>query len=141
MDYAALKAELQNDPTARGYAAHLTAGTFSPVADLLNEVQGGITIDRPFVPGWEFLAALVWADLTGLAAGARDYLLALAGMESVPTDQPNVRAALLAILPGGSDTLANLAALQVRNGSRAEQLFGAGVVVSASDAVTAWRDF
>lgn len=140
LDFVALKAELVADPTARGYSAALAAGDFSPVAALLNEVQGGITVDVPTVEGRAILEALEWSDLSALPVNAMLYLSALCQMDAVPTDSANVRAVLATIL-AGTGSLANLVALQTRSGSRAEQLFGAGVIVSAADVLRAWREF
>ena len=50
LSYAALKSELQNDPTSLGYAAMLAAGDHAGLAAALNLVRQTITIKRDVVP-------------------------------------------------------------------------------------------
>lgn len=139
IDYTQLATEIQTDPLGLGYAAHVAGGNDSAIADLLNLFRVGIFVDRNFITGNEFLDAVVQADYNALAANsdARPWVKTLATMGQIDVKSANVRAIVAAIFPAGSETRANLIALQTRQGSRAEQLFGIGVSVSFLDVARA----
>lgn len=153
IDYAALKSELQTDPNAYGYAA--TNGNDVAKADLLNLARAAITIRRSDVPAKDLWEAIDVGDYTALQANPtatqlsleRRYLAWMTGLPTFGTvrilndDGSNgpVAANLLAMFPAGSTTRARIVALASRNGSRAEQLFGQGVVVTAQDVGKALR--
>ncbi len=127
LTYAALKAELQNDPKALGYAGK------SPWQQsvLLNTVGlSSETVDVEFVEGWQIWEATVPAEWAALSTAERQRYQALLGMGQINVKGANTRAALLAMFAAGTQTRANLAALQTRSASRAEALFGAGVSVT-----------
>jgi hypothetical protein len=142
-----LKTELQTDPTALGYAA--TGSNDLAKADLLNLPRAGITIRRADVTPKELIEAISIADYVASPSNPsaiqlsteRRYLAWLSGLSSLETvrlfndDGSNgpVALNLIAMFTAGSGTLTRLTALAQRQGSRAEQLFGVGVRVSASD--------
>lgn len=134
IDAAALTAEIQNDPTTLGYAPFVAAGNDQAIADLLNTLRVGISVNRDTVTGNEFLAAVVLSDYTALVdADSKAWVKSLASMATIDVKNANIRAIVAGMFPGGSATRANLVALQTRQGSRAEQLFGAGNSVSIFD--------
>lgn len=151
IDYVALKAEIQNDPQTYGYAAWVAAAEPEKVAGALNKVRDGtdgeaaITIRRPDISAAEVLEAVDNRDFS-----ANPHPLHVAWFQSV-TQLPTIRL----IHDNGTDTRAlgnirrllenpgtqgsrdRITAIANRNGSRAEQLFGAGTVVSIQDVATA----
>lgn len=140
MDYTALKNELQTDPTALGYAASIAAGAFSPVVTLLNTVRGTILIDRDLIESYEIINATVPTEWAALSAAEKQRYQTVTGAGKVDCRNANVRATFQAMFGVGTTTRANLTALLTRQGSRAEQLFGAGAFVSAEDIAKALRE-
>lgn len=132
-----LKNELESDPTGRGYASHLAAGTFTPIVALLNEVQAGISVFRGVIPSHEIVDATDPGEWGALSAAERTRYQTITGAGQVNTASANVRSAFLAMFAVGTTTRAALTALATRPGSRAEQLFGVGVVVTAEECIAA----
>lgn len=89
--YAALKAEIEQDPASLGYAALVSAGNDSGLATLLNTPHDAWTRRRPVVPIWRVLA---WAAQNGRYARIK------AASETTGTDAPTLglRSAALAAL-------------------------------------------
>jgi hypothetical protein len=135
--YSALKTELQTDPNAYGYAALLSAGNQQGCANALNLVRAAITIDRQYLEAYEIWEAIVPTEWLALNADNKQRISTILGMSKINAKGTNTRAAFLAAFTGGTTTRTNLAALQTRQGSRAEQLFGEGVTVSAADVALA----
>jgi hypothetical protein len=145
--YAALKSELQTDPTVIGYAALGTNDVAKAAA--LNLPRAAITIRRSDVSAKELWEAIDVSDYTALGASPnatqlsteRRYLAWLTGLPAFGSvrilndDGSNgpVAVNLLAMFPNGSPTRARIVALASRQGSRAEQLFGEGVAITAQD--------
>jgi hypothetical protein len=123
----ALKSECQNDPTALGLVAPFAAKSWGAVSALLNAVSQSINIDRDFVEPWEIVEAMVSSEWSALAAAEKQRLQTVLSGSQVYVKGANTRAAFLAAFAGGTTTRTNLAALQTRKGSRAEQLFGVPV--------------
>jgi len=132
MDYVALKTEITTDPTARGYAAPYAAGSDIEVANLLNEIQAGIEVDVPFLDAWELQGAIVATEFAALDADRRALWSNILVAGRIEVQNTNVRNQILLIWVAGTTTRSNIAALQTRNGSRAEQLFGFGTTVTHS---------
>lgn len=114
-DFAALKAELDNDPLVRGYA------TMSDEEAAVSLNVQDRTNDRQEVPAQEFIAAIKPAAFPA-DVKMQAYLALLLGTGSVPLEEPNVRTALKAIFVGQASTLAALVALQSEDISRAQEL-------------------
>ena len=129
MDLAILKAELLADPAGLGYAPLLAAGADGTVADLLNAVRDTISIDRGVIPSYEIVNATAPAEWTALSASEKQRYQTLTGAGQVDSGNINVRAAFQAMFAAGTATRTALVALVTRKGSRAEQVFGPGVVV------------
>jgi len=132
IDYAALKTELDTDPTGRGYAA----ASDIAAAELLNEVQGGITVNVTSVLMAEVLEAIVPADWVALTDGERAGLLLYASQDTLNPNAANVVDAFTTFF-AATPTLTALNALQTRNGSRAEELWGENVVIHHIDVAIA----
>jgi len=136
IDLAGLQAEILTDPMALGYSGKTDPET----AALLNAIGGsGETIERDVVDTWEVIEATVpseWVALTN-AEESRYNMLISAGSLSVKG--ANVRQMFKDMFNAGTTTRANLAALQVRSASRAEVLFGGGMIVSHLDVARALR--
>lgn len=146
MDLQILKTELTGDSTKGRYAAAIAAGDMGAVANLLNEVQATITVRRPNVTPNEILEAIDSRDLVATTSTAH-----CAWFES---SMQNIQGSLRLLNDDGSDTtvLGNIKRMLLatgdanykgsrerlttvanRKGSRAEQLFGVGTVVSWED--------
>lgn len=138
MDPLALKAELQTDPAALGYAPHLATGSFSPVVALINAPKAGVVMYRGVLPAYAVLDVMDEAEYTGLTADKKKLCDLLLSVGQVNTDSATTRARFASIFPAGPTRTALLALAQ-RVGSRAEELFGQGTVVSADDIALALR--
>lgn len=138
-----LTTELQTDPSALGYAALIASGDDRTLAAMLNEIRPAISIDRATITGNEFLDAVVQSDYNALAANSdgRPWVKALAAMITINIKSANIRTIVGAIFPAGSATRNNLIALQVRPGSRAEQLFGGEISVGVDEVARALGRF
>lgn len=127
MDYARLRAELLGtEPGSLGY----TGLSDQAAADKLNALDTGRTVPRTLIPTWEMREAIVRTEYAALVTADRQWLgeIVLSG-ENVTAGPGNIRTGLLAIFAAGSVTRANLAALQTRTVSRADEL-GLGVVTA-----------
>lgn len=149
---AQLKAELQNDPTALGYAAKYESNDPQGAADLLNAVRQTISVKRSDVMASEILEAIDIRDLVYPGTGqlpAASQPLANAWMESIlqltrcrlakddGTDTTVLKNLKLLLTATGQGSKDRIVALSLRTGSRAEQLFGAGTAITASDVANA----
>lgn len=125
VDLQTLKTELTTDPNGYGYVTSpLTEPVGSLNAELLNQVRVGIAIDRGVIPAHEIVDAIVAAEWTNLSDVERTRITFIVGAGEVNVRATNTRSAFLAAFGPGTATRTNLAALQTRQGSRAEQLFG-----------------
>jgi glutamate dehydrogenase/leucine dehydrogenase len=151
VNLAQLKSELQSDPRSYGYAALISAQNWNGVAAALNLIRTGanggpaITVRRTDISPQEVLEAI---DARDFISNANN--LAASYFESV-TQSATIRL----LDDAGADTrlLANLKravnntnqsqdrlqALAVRQGSRAEELFGRGERISDSQVEDALR--
>lgn len=159
MTLQALKNELLTDVQSYGYAAFIAASEPENCAAALNKVRTGndgeaaITVRRADISSQEIVEAIVVADYTALPgsptaaqlSAERRYLAWMGNLAAVGTvrllnddgsDGP-VITNLKAMFNGGTGTIARLNAISSRPGSRAEQLFGAGVVVTTQDVAAA----
>ena len=132
---AILKTELDTDPNSLGYAA----ANNSECAALLNAVDAANPIDVSVVDGQELSKAVVISEYTVLSAAERDgwTTILAAGNGQVDINDARVVAQIAAIWGAGTATRANLLALKIRDGSRAETVFGVGSSVTAQDVAEA----
>lgn len=135
---ATLKNELLTDPKGYGYAAVANADT---LADMLNLVRATEQVPQSSLKSSDIFQAIVpteWSAMVTTLAKFQ-YLQILvevgSGTGRIDLSNGNVKAALDLIFPSGSSPLTNAAlhALYLRNGSRAETLFGVGTVVTGAD--------
>lgn len=140
MDYVALKAEIDNDPTALGLVLLRNAGNDQGIADALNLVRQAINIDRDLVPAYEVVEAMVASEYASLSAAEKTRIQTIVGAGTIYVKGPNTRAAFAAAFGAGTTSRANLLALQQRKGSRAEQLWGSGTAITNSDVAKALRN-
>ena len=134
-----LKTEIDTDPTGLGFASHVASGDHSQIAALLNEINTSIQVDRELVPAHEVASAVVASEYGALTARERERYAALISTSKVNVKSQNTRDAFLEMFPAGSTTRANLATLQTKDGSRAEQVLGEGVSISHADVSQALR--
>jgi len=151
VNLAQLKTELNTDPAALGYAAPRNAGAHGILASILNTVRAGQTIQRVDVSAKEIVEAINVADMKPFATPAtptnqelsfeRRYLAWFATLPAMGnvrlmlddgTTLTPVGANLDAMFPAspGSATRTRIIALMSKPPTRAEQLFGAGTVVT-----------
>jgi hypothetical protein len=133
LSVTALVQELTNPK----YAELIDAGSDQGIADMLNAVDPTIIVPRGRVETWEILAATVRTEWEALTADAKQLYLTIISAGVVDTTDPQIRAMLGSLFPAGTATRANLLARLTRPGSRAEQLFGTGTVISAVDVAKA----
>lgn len=134
IDFNVLKTEIETDPTERGYSIHVTSGSDSEVAALLNERLSTITLPKNSLEQIEFVKFVDFGEVKTLGAAERETFVNLLSLESVPTK--TVQEVSLFFGP----TTASRAKLQnasVRNASRAEDLFGIETVVTHPDVAKA----
>lgn len=131
-----LRDEITNDPTGRGYAGKGDA----EIADLLNEPLGAIRINRQSVPVSDIVKVLANnpADVQALTVQQLLYLQILLAGDDVDPSDAGIVAAFRSLFDG-TQTWTDLVAYAKRDGSRAEQLWGAGSSVHHLDIAEARR--
>lgn len=139
IDIAALKADLSTDPAGLGYAPLIASGDDVGLARLLNDPARGGPIARRWISAAELQGALDAAEFAAMSAtdAAKWQCILLATQDRLPVDTGHLKQQLLAMLPSATRPVsrANLIALQAKQGSRAEVLFGDGSVVQLDDIV------
>lgn len=129
-----LATELNTDPLGLGYASLMSAGDHSGLADVLNDKTGlgAGTIDREVVDAATLQGQVVASEYTALSAVQQQLWLALlvASQGSVKVNDSGITGQVLQVWGAGTTTRGNMAALQTRQGSRAEVLWGDGAVVT-----------
>ena len=154
---AQLKTELQTDPLALGYGVSTAVNDWQGAANVLNIVRPTIAIRRSDITASVIWEAILVSEMTALPGSPtavqlsteRRQLAWLSGLPAIGTirlanddgTDTQVFANLKAIFPAGSATRTRLLdlAAQTRLGSRAEQLYGTGTIVTAVDVDAAWR--
>lgn len=118
MDYIRLKSEITNDPAALGYSE----ASDQQIADLLNARTTNRTTERSIVPSHEILEATVPSEWSALTAAEKQRYQTITGAGQVNLSGPNTRLMLGAMFGAGTQTRANMIALQTIVVSRAEEL-------------------
>lgn len=145
-----LKTELNSDPRSYGYAADILSGYVGGLRDKLNLARAGITIRRPDCDPAEILEAIDIRDFAASPAGVTNNQFAASWFESITqfarvrlanTDgtKTQVRKNIDRMVNDAQGSQTRLDAVAVRTGTRAEELFGAGVVVTNDDVTNALR--
>lgn len=129
---AALHTELTTDPVSMGYATLLQKANDQAVADLLNSLTspGAASVFRTDVRAQEFLNCITTADFSALNQLNTSKLQMVLGPGVLDATNANLRAAVQALFTGA--TLTAMQAVCSRTGSRAEVLWGTGIVVTAA---------
>lgn len=132
VDLTELRTELDTDPLGLGYAGmdDVTA------ADTINATVR--SVEREFLDSAEVVPAIDPAEWPADQA-VRDHLALVLGLDRVNVREPNIRALFGGAFPAGSNTRDALVALQTRDGTRAEELFGLGASVTPSQVADARR--
>lgn len=132
---SALKTEILTDPASLGYAAQ--GGDQGAMANLINARTSSQSVTVTNVTNISMQQSVIGTEYADLPATAQRAWGALVGLDTVPVCNTNIRAQIQAIWSAGTTTRANLVALQTRDGSRAEVLFGEGVRVHHLDIAAA----
>ena len=120
-----LNAEVTNDPTGIGLEP-MPAKSSGDNAAIINEIRGSIQVDVERVLACQMMSAVVTSEFLARTDGEQRMWIAMMSAHAGdinPKDQ-GLRDQIIALWPGGTTTRSNLAALQTRDGSRAEQLWG-----------------
>lgn len=142
IDYSQLKTELQTDPKVIGYAVLITQGNDQAVADLINARSGpgSASVFRNDVAPREIINAVASADFTAATQIIISKIQLMFQAAPLDCTLANVRGNLQGIFAASTVGTQNaVTAVCSRTGSRAEVLFGAGIVVSAGDVGKALR--
>jgi hypothetical protein len=145
---ATLKTELNTDPMSYGYAANM-GDNFNPpaLAALLNQIRTTIDIVRKDVTAAELIAVIKNDEF--IAAASQTILMGSLFESFLQRDPGMLLNAdgsdsinmynLMRVLKNNQPSEANVRALGKRKGSRAEQLFGFGIILSYQDVIDAVR--
>ncbi len=111
-----LKTEIETDSLSRGYSGM----TDLEVATDLNIVYREVDVQS--VSGQEIFETVIPSEYNALTDKQINLLHAIMGMGSILVNGANTRTALLTMFGPGTTTRSNLAALQKRDVSRAQEL-------------------
>jgi len=135
IDLPTLKTEVNSDPTSLGLAVHVTSGDLGEVGRILNERKSSIQVDNT-ISSFDLEEAVDPADwpTPGNAQWKRDLwrdiLLSISSIGEINANASNLKAKVLLVFDPGTNTRSNLAALQLRDGSRIEEVFDPNDVVT-----------
>ena len=131
------------DPAGLGYQPQLDQGGYSEVARMMNSVDHySAQIDVAFIAPEEFQCGVVAAEWKALPQREFDMWADLLKLQQIIVRDPNMRQQVRSIWPARPDpdpdpeapnTLENLAALQRRPGTRAEEIWGDGSMTTDRD--------
>lgn len=143
MDYQSLRDEITNDPAQLGYAALLSSGSDAGIPGALNAL-GSARLSLGIVTKSYFLAqfaAQIMAILSdsNLSTQFAPLLSLLNLTDTIDYSLPFVQQALGGMIGIAGLTTDGLTALMTRPCSRAETLFGAHTLISASDVAQAMK--
>lgn len=145
MDHELLNTELTTDPAHLGYGPLVKSGNDQGIATLLNAPNAGpVAISR--TDNASFVSAFLpcLPAIAGLQDSAKKEMYwkiwdAILAMPQITFSNPNVSGMLAVAVADGIVTQEQAQSFLQRQGSRAEILFGAGVVVTTSDVSFALR--
>jgi len=134
-DLAALKSEVENDPTGQDYAA--VAGQTKKILGLLNDPEQNVsndTINRPTeeldIPG--IAAVIDEAEFAALSEYDKAWVTMFINRPA-EVELKQFQSKFLEVFPNGSATRTAALALREKDASRAEVLFGVNTVISRDD--------
>lgn len=131
VNLSTLKTELTTDPDAIGYSLADNAGD----RDLLNLKRATVSIDVLEVSSSEVVDAIEAGAWDALSAAEKEQLTFIITAQQVNMKAPNMRQIVSNMFPNSGATQATrqaLIAMQTRDGSRSEKLFGEGVSVTSA---------
>ena len=115
INLTALRAELDADPKGLGYATKSDREVWEAMTTVGATDD---TIEREVVPAWEIAEAVVRSEFRALDADDKEMLSMILSMGEVNLKGVNVRTSLAGMFTAGTDTRANLIALQTEPTSR-----------------------
>ncbi len=140
ISYQTLKTELNTDPSGLGYPALITSGSDNALADALNLSRVTITnISVTLLTPHLVFAAIVPSEWAAVSASNQQIIQMILALDMINPNDTNTKNAFLQAFGSGTTTRTNLNALLTRQGSRAEQLFGAGTIIYSQDVAIALR--
>lgn len=132
-----LKAEIQSDPEALGYAPLVAAKNWGGISAILNDPTKGSVTTVTFQSAATLQGAVVATEYIALTQQQRDLWQAIitASGSSVDVNATGIKAQIGAVYTNATAPLTRAAmiALQTKQASRAEVLFGIGAVVDFYD--------
>ena len=129
-----LKAEITTDPGVLGYT-----GDDAGDADILNQKRTSVQLNRSAIPMNEIYGAIDWiVDWNPLSEAFKAAFRQITTTTVLDVTSPRIRSAFSTIF-SGTGSLTRLQGLLTQDGSRAEELWGDGVVVTTSDIANARR--
>lgn len=134
-----LAAEINNDPKTLGYAILKASGSDADLAAKINATYAGVgTVWRTSVPAAELLSCIVWAEVSAFTAVKWAAVQVFLTPLVLDASQQRIRDFFAGAFAGCTTTLANMSAIaKVATPSRAEELWGAGSAVGATDVARA----
>lgn len=133
MTTAALAAEITTDPKALGYAAFVLSGDDTALADRLNTTYAGVGVVRRMVTNTEIVQCFVAAELKTRTQTQLLSMQLVLAPKMVDTSIGNI-VDIFADVWAGTATLSALDVLsRVPAPTRAEELWGAGTVITATN--------
>ena len=143
IDFAVLKNELLTDPAALGYATPIADGSMSTLAGLINAIRVGPTyaIWRGLIEGREVVQAIDPTEfVTFTQLQIMRLMLICSATGGLDSGSAQVRTLVTEAMPSGSTiSRAAMVAMAKRQGSRAEVVFGPGIVLTSDELITALR--
>lgn len=138
-DLAALKSEVETDPSGYGYVSSDTAN----VLNNLNVKRNTITVTKEKVSSADIRSTCTYDAYNNLSIDEQEWLRWMTGSNGFNEENVLVTVDLKARLSDGTNAIwaagnrtemnAAMLALMDVDGSRAEQLFGFGTVISRDD--------
>jgi len=125
----ALKNEINNDPRALGYAGKTSAQQ----AAILNAQSGDTLSINALLDAYQVINATDPTEWAALSAQEKQRFQTITGAGQVDVSNANVRGQFQAMFGAGTATRAALLALTNRQVTRAEKLFGVGMIIAYYD--------
>jgi hypothetical protein len=140
VDLAQLKTELETDPNGYGYAAYIAAGNMQTLADILNQVRTAIVMGRAIILREEAMSCWNLAEVEASYAADPAVLELACNAMHFPSFNMQARdegsgvyldSQVFAFAQEIGDlTSTAMNNITVRSGSRAEELWAAGDIVT-----------
>lgn len=145
IDYSILANEINIDPLNLGYSQYITMGSDYGISVLLNNIigNGSATITLPTMSNSDFVAAFLPYLPAALKSSNSVFYSTIwqtiLAMPIIDFTKGTVDAVMAEAVSDGVMTQAQATALNQRMGSRAEVLFGAGIIIDHLDIAKSLR--